>query len=119
VDPAEVASTPAAYQRFVQGSKAEFGLVQQGCIAAPCGWFSDRSLCYLASGRPVVVQDTGFGHWLPTGDGVFAFSTVDEAVEAIDAINSDYERHSRAARELAEEYFDSDKVLLRLTELAA
>lgn len=114
LDPAAVASTPAAYQRFVQGSKAEFGLVQQGCIVAPCGWFSDRSACYLASGRPVLAQDTGFGRWMPTGEGVFAFDDEDAALAAIDSLNADYARHARAARELAEEHFDSDKVLRRL-----
>jgi hypothetical protein len=116
LDPMEIASTPNAYQRFIQGSKAEFGLVQQGCIVAPCGWFSDRSVCYLASGRPVIAQDTGFARWLPTGEGVFAFADEEGAVAAIDALNADYARHARAARELAEEHFDSDKVLSRVLE---
>ena len=119
VDPATVSATPDAYRRFVQGSKAEFGLVQQGCVTMPCGWFSDRSICYLASGRPVVAQETGFSRWLPTGEGLFAFSTEDEALVAIEELNRDYPRHSAAARELAEEYFDSDKVLSRLLEAVA
>jgi hypothetical protein len=116
LDAATVAATPDTYRSFVQGSKAEFGLVQQGCSTMPCGWFSDRSACYLASGRPVVAQETGFSHWLPAGEGVFAFSTEDQALEAIEELSSDYPRHSRAARALAEEYFDSDKVLTRLLE---
>jgi hypothetical protein len=119
VDPAAVAATPDMYRMFIQGSKAEFGLVQQGCLTMPCGWFSDRSACYLASGRPVVAQDTGFGHWLPTGDGVFAFSSSGEAVEAIERLNADYRHHSRAARTVAEEYFESDKVLARLLEVVS
>lgn len=116
VDPAEVAGTPNAYRRFIQGSKAEFGLVKQGCVAAPCGWFSDRSACYLASSRPVVAQETGFSRFLPTGKGLFAFETEDEAVAAIEEIRGDYERHAAAARAIAEEHFDSDRVLTKLLE---
>jgi hypothetical protein len=114
VDPAEVASTPARYQRFVQGSKGEFGLAKSGYVASRCGWFSDRSACYLASGRPVVAQDTGFGRYLPTGEGLLAFETTEQAVAAIERLNRDYAGHCRAARALAESYFNSDKVLTRL-----
>ncbi len=78
------------------------------------GWFSDRSVCYLAAGRPVVTQETGFCKRIPTGEGLFAFSTMEEAVAAIDAINADYEGHCRAAREIAVEYFDSDRLLRAL-----
>ena len=80
------------------------------------GWFSDRSATYLAAGRPVVTQDTGFGDFLPTGRGLFAFSAIDDVVEAVEAINADYASHSRAAADLAREYFDSDVVLSRLLE---
>jgi glycosyltransferase involved in cell wall biosynthesis len=80
------------------------------------GWFSERSACYLAAGRPVVVQDTGFGTVLPLGEGLFAFNTTDEALAAFEAIASDYERHSRAAREIAEEYFRAEKVLARMLD---
>jgi hypothetical protein len=111
VDPADVAATPGQYQSFVQGSRAEFGLAKSGYVASRCGWFSDRSACYLASGRPVVAQDTGFTRHLPTGEGLFAFNTVDDAAAAIEVMNGDYPRHCRAARALAEEYFGSDKVL--------
>jgi glycosyltransferase involved in cell wall biosynthesis len=114
VDPAQVAATPEDYRRFIQGSKAELGLVKHGCLAAPCGWFSDRSVCYLASGRPVVAQETGFSRLLPTGEGLFAFETEEGALQAIEALNHDYPRHARAARALAEQHFDSDKVLSRL-----
>jgi len=119
VDPASVAATPGAYRSFIQGSKAEFGLVKQGCIAAPCGWFSDRSACYLASGRPVIAQETGFSRYLPTGEGLFAFATEDEALAAIEEIRSDYGRHAAAARAIAEEHFDSDRVLARLLDRVA
>ena len=114
VDPARVADTPARYQAFIQGSKAEFGLAKHGYVAARCGWFSDRSVCYLASGRPVIAQDTGFSRFLPTGEGLLAFDTLEEAVERIEAVRRDYPRHRRAARALAEGYCDSDQVLTRL-----
>ena len=113
-DPAAVAGTPADYRAFVQGSWAEFGLAKLGYVASRCGWFSDRSLCYLASGRPVIAQDTGFGTWLPTGAGLFAFSTADDVAAAVDALHADYPRHRRAAREIAEAIFDSDRVLPEL-----
>lgn len=116
VDPARVASTPGDYQRFVRGSKAEFGIAKSGYVVARCGWFSDRSICYLASGRPVVAQETGFGRFLPTGEGLFSFETSDEALASIEALNSDYARHARGARAIAEDHFDSDKVLGRLLE---
>jgi hypothetical protein len=111
LDPAEVAGTPRRYQQFLQGSKAEFGIAKSGYVASRCGWFSDRSACYLASGRPVLAQETGFSRFLPTGAGLFAFATQDDVLTALEAINGDYGRHARAARALAEEYFDSDRVL--------
>jgi hypothetical protein len=114
LDPLEVAGTPAAYRGFVQGSKAELGIAKSGYVESGCGWFSDRSVCYLASGRPVVAQETGFSKFVPTGEGLFAFETVDDAIEAIEELRGDYERHRRAARALAEDVFDSDKVLSRL-----
>jgi hypothetical protein len=80
------------------------------------GWFSDRSACYLAAGRPVITQDTGFGRFLPTGAGLFAFNTMEEILAAFEAINSDYEKHSQAARALGEEYFRAETVLARLIE---
>lgn len=116
LDPSKVASTPALYREFISGSKGEFGIAKSGYVASRCGWFSDRSVCYLASGRPVIAQDTGFGSYLPTGDGLFAFDTIESAVASIDAMNSDYTHQCRAARKLAEDYFDSRKVLTRLLE---
>jgi hypothetical protein len=114
LDPAVVAGTPWDYRAFVQGSWGELGIAKSGYVAASCGWFSDRSVCYLASGRPVVAQDTGFGAWLPNGDGVLAFRTSREAAAALDDVRADYERHRRAARGIAEQHFHSDTVLTRL-----
>lgn len=114
LDPAAVAHTPDAYGAFVRGSWAEFGLAKSGYAAAACGWFSDRSVCYLASGRPVLALDTGFGADIPAGEGLLAFSTVEEAAAGVHALRSAYERHRRAARALAEDLFDSDRVLRRL-----
>jgi hypothetical protein len=113
-DPAAVAGTPDAYQQFVSASKGELGIAKAGYVASRCGWFSDRSACYLAAGRPVVAQETGFSQFMPTGEGVFAFATATEAAAAIATVNGDYRRHADAARALAEAYFDSAKVLARL-----
>jgi hypothetical protein len=111
VNPAEVARTPDDYQRFVQGSWAEFGLAKSGYAVSDSGWFSDRSACYLASGRPVIAQDTGFGRRLPTGEGLFAFATADDVLAAIEALEADYTRNREAAREIAVAHLDSDRVL--------
>jgi hypothetical protein len=116
LDPAEVAATPEDYRRFVAGSWAEFGLAKSGYAVSGSGWFSDRSACYLASGRPVIAQDTGFGRRLPTGAGLFAFATADDVVAAIEELDRDYKRHRVAARELAEEHLESDRVLGSLLE---
>jgi hypothetical protein len=95
----------------VQGSAAEFSAAQGIYVETQCGWFSDRTVRYLASGKPALVQDTGFSRNLPTGEGLIAFRTLDEAVAGVRSIVSDYQCHSLAARAIAEEYFDSDKVL--------
>jgi len=116
LNPAQVAGSPTAYREFIQQSRAEFGIAKSGYVASRCGWFSDRSVCYLASGRPVVAQETGFSRFLPTGNGLFAFRTSEDVLAAIDAIRADYRRHCEAARALAEAYFASDKVLARLLE---
>ena len=116
IDPAHVTSTPDRYRSFVQGSKGEIGVAKSGYATSRCGWFSDRSVCYLASGRPVVTQETGFSRFLPTGEGLFAFETTDQARAGVDAVARDYPRHSRAARAIAEEYFDSSRVLPQLLE---
>jgi len=113
-DPSEVASTPSRYQCFIQSSRAEFGIAKSGYVASRCGWFSDRSVCYLASGRPVLAQDTGLAEHYPVGEGLLTFDSLDEAVAGVRAINCDYARHCKAAREVAEACFDSDIVLARL-----
>jgi hypothetical protein len=114
IDPAVAAATPTAYQRFVQSSLAEIGIAKSGYVVSNCGWFSDRSACYLASGRPVVAQDTGFGAVLPTGLGLLAFSDARTAVDAADDVCGRYDAHRAAARSIAEEHLDSDRVLTRL-----
>ena len=116
LDPADVAATPDDYQRFVQGSWAEFGLAKLGYAVAGSGWFSDRSACYLASGRPVLAQDTGFGRRLPTGAGLLAFSDADDVVAGLEELDIDYEHHRAAARQIAEEQLGSDRVLGSLLE---
>jgi hypothetical protein len=102
------------YPAYFRGSRAEFTVAKDMNVRLRSGWFSERDACYLASGKPVVAQDTGFGKILPTGEGLFAFSTVAEAVAAIDQINSDYPRHCLGARAIAEEYFEAGKVAARL-----
>ena len=116
VDPLRAAGTPAKYRTFVSGSHAEIGIAKSGYIAARSGWFSDRSACYLAAGRPVLAQDTGFGAVLPTGEGLLPFTTDEDALAGLDAIEADYSRHRQAARALAERHFDSDRVLTRLLD---
>jgi hypothetical protein len=118
VPPAAVASTPGAYRRYIQGSDAELMVAKQMYVATRGGWLSERSLCYLASGRPVVAQDTGFGECHPAGEGLLAFGTLDEALGAVEAVRADPVRHSAAARELARERFCSDRVLSRLLDRA-
>lgn len=106
----EVASTPEAYRAYVQGSRGEWSAAKPSCMRFQNAWVSDRTLCYLASGKPVVVQDTGPSTFLPGDEGMFRFTTLAEAAAALEAVNSDYERHARAARELAETRFDAKKV---------
>jgi hypothetical protein len=107
-----------SYREFIAGSTAEFSAAKDQNVRFCTGWFSDRSATYLAAGRPVVVQDTGFDVALPTGEGILAFRTADEAVAAIGEVTSDYARHSRAARDVAEAYFGAEMILARLLEEA-
>jgi hypothetical protein len=116
VDPRAAATTPQRYQAFIRGSWGELGIAKSGYVEARCGWFSDRSACYLASGRPVIAQDTGFGEHLPTGRGLLSFRNADDAVAAVASVRADYPGHRRAARAIAEESLDSDRVLPRLLE---
>lgn len=114
VDPELAAGSPASYRRYIQGSRGELGVAKSGYVEGRCGWFSDRSACYLASGRPVIAQETGFSEILPVGAGLFAFEAADDIEAALDEVAGDYERHRRAARQIAEEHFDSDRVLSSL-----
>lgn len=107
---------PQVYQQYIQQSRGEFSVAKHGYVAAHSGWFSERSAGYLASGRPVVLQDTGFSEWLPTGTGVLAFRSPGEALEGIEEVCRDHPRHCRVAREVATEYFDSSVVLPALLE---
>ena len=116
LDPAHLAETPDAYRDFVAGSMGELSVAKSGYVAGRSGWFSDRSACYLASGRPVVAQDTGFSDHLPVGGGLLAYDDVDGAVDALTSVTADYARHAEAARDLAEEHFDSGRVLGGLLE---
>ncbi len=106
------------YRAFIQGSRAEFTVAKDQNVRLRSGWFSDRSACYLAAGRPVITQDTAFGNVLPTGKGLFAFHDLDDVLAAVDAIESDYEGNRRAAREIAAEYFDAERVVASLLERA-
>jgi hypothetical protein len=116
LNPRATAATPESYRQFIQGSKAEFGIAKSGYVVSRSGWFSDRSACYLASGRPVIAQNTGFSRFLPAGEGLFAFDTMEDVLASIEHLRSDYARHTRAARAIAEEYFDANRVLNRVLE---
>jgi hypothetical protein len=117
-NPLEPTRDPWTYQRYIQTSKAEFTVAKHGYVVTYGGWFSERSAAYLASGRPVITQETGFSEWLPSGSGVLSFSTPEEAAVAIEDVNARYESHCKAARGVAEEHFDARKVLPRLIECA-
>ena len=115
-DPLAVAGGPDAYRGFIAGSRAELMVAKALYTETRSGWISDRSACYLASGRPVLASDTGFDAALPSGEGLLSFADLDDAVAGVERIEADWERHARAARELAEVYLDSDRVLARLLE---
>jgi hypothetical protein len=118
VSPADVCGDLDAYRSYIQTSRGEWSVAKQGYVAGRSGWFSCRSACYLAAGRPVVVQDTAFGAAIPTGVGVVAFATPDQAAAAVKEVDENYDRHARASREIAEAYFDSALVLTRLVDEA-
>jgi hypothetical protein len=114
VDAHAFTESPWPYRDYVRASAGELSVAKDQNVRLHTGWFSERSACYLAAGRPVVTQDTGFSDVLPTGEGLFAFTTTDEALAALEAIDADYQRHSRAAREIAEACFGAETVLARL-----
>jgi hypothetical protein len=119
VDPAAVAADPKSYRRYIQGSSAELMVAKEIYVETRSGWFSERSLAYLASGKPVLAQDTGFAERYPTGEGLLAFNGLEEARAGVEAICAEPERHAHAAREVAAEHFESGKVLGRLLEAVA
>jgi hypothetical protein len=104
------------YRRFLQNSKGEFTVAKDQYVRLHTGWFSDRSACYLAAGRPVITQETGFTDLYGGAHGLFAFSSLEEIREAVQAINADYALHSKAAREIAREHFEATKVLASLLD---
>ena len=114
----EVAATPQMYAAYIRGSRGEFSCAKRSCMVFQNAWISDRTLCYLASGKPVVVQNTGPSSFLPDGEGMFRFSTAAEAADAFAAINANYERHCRAAREIAEAHFDARRSLETILNVA-
>ncbi len=107
---------PWPYRDYILSSRGELTVAKDQNVRLRSGWFSERSACYLAAGRPVITQDTGFGDHLPTGEGLFAFRTIEEVVEAFAAIEADYPRHCAAARAIAEEYFRAETVLAKLLD---
>jgi hypothetical protein len=115
--PQMVIADSVAYSNYISSSEGEFSCAKGLYVGTKCGWFSDRSSCYLAAGRPVVVQDTGFQKLLPTGNGLFAVNSVEEAAEAIRSIKKDYTHHAKSAREIALEHFDSTRILSKMLEI--
>jgi hypothetical protein len=103
-----------SYPDYFRRSRAEFTVAKDQNVRLRSGWFSERDACYLASGKPVIAQDTGFGKILPTGEGLFAYTTIEEALEAVAAVNSDYRRHCEAARAIAVDCFGAEQVAARL-----
>lgn len=116
VDPLTVSTDPWRYRDYVRGSRGEFTVAKDMNVRLRSGWFSDRAVCYLAAGRPVVEQDTGFGDVLPLGPGLHAFRTVEDAANAVRLIEADYARARTHATEVAREYFAAEKVLRRLLQ---
>jgi hypothetical protein len=114
VNPSEVCPDLDSFRAYTETSKGEWGVAKNGYVRGESGWFSERSARYLAAGRPVVVQETGFSDVLPVGEGILPFTTLDEAARAIREVERDYDRHAGAARAIAEQHFDSDRILARL-----
>jgi len=113
-----VAGSPDAYRRYIRRSRGEFACAKRSCMEFQNAWVSDRTLCYLASGKPAVVQHTGPSRYLPDAEGLFRFHTIEGAAESLAAMNADYEHHCRAARALAEAHFDARKVTARILEVS-
>lgn len=116
VEPETVADDWLSYRNFIRSSQAEWSIAKHGYVEARTGWFSGRSVCYLASGLPVILQNTGWDEYLPSGKGLLTFSNLEESVGAVNQVFSHYEQHSLAARNLAETYFDAKKVCADLMD---
>ena len=114
----EISSTPRDFQHYIQGSKGEFSCAKPSCVRLQNAWISDRTLCYLASGKPAVIQHTGPSRFLPDSAGIFRFRDIKEAALSLDKVAEDYDQQCLLARQLAEEYFDSRKVVGRVLERA-
>ena len=117
ITPAELRnhrSADLSRRDFIRRSRAELTVAKDQNVRLRSGWFSERDACYLASGKPVVAQETGFSKFLPTGEGLFAFTDRDEALAAVEEVNGDYRRHAEAARRVAEEHFEATAVAGRL-----
>lgn len=119
VDPGTTTASPEDYREFVHRSRGEIGIAKEGYVVARTGWISDRTACFLAAGRPVVIQDTGGVHLLPDCDGFIRFRTVDDAIDGLHTVDRDWTGHSRGARALAEQRFAHDIVVPTLLEVAA
>jgi hypothetical protein len=116
VDGLEASKTPNQYQTFISTSRGEFATAKHVYVAMRSGWFSCRSACYLASGRPVVIQNTAISRVIPTGLGIMTFTNIEEAIAAINEVETNYEKHSKASFELVEEFFNSDRILKKLID---
>jgi hypothetical protein len=114
----DVTATPQDYAAYIRSSRGEFSCAKPSCLLLRNAWISDRTICYLASGKPAVVEYTGASRFLPDAEGLFRFRSLDEAARMLEAAESEYERHSRAARTLTEEHFDARKVVTRVLEKA-
>ena len=114
----DVSGNVQTYKSYITQSRGEFSVAKNAYVKTRSGWFSDRSVCYLAAGLPVILQDTGFTDWLPSGNGVLAFSSLEEAVNCLVQVNADYLRHRRAASEIAENFFSYRVVIPKILETA-
>lgn len=117
-DSIEISKDVDRYRNYIQQSRGEFTVARDQYVRPNTGWFSDRTACYLAAGRPVITQETGFSKFLSSGKGLFGFSNMDDILRAVDAIESDYKGHCAAAREVAAEFFDAEKVVGSLMQRA-
>jgi hypothetical protein len=117
-DAHEVGATPWDYRRYIQQSLGEFSCAKPSCVRLQNAWISDRTLCYLASGKPAVVQHTGPSRFLPDAAGLFRFRGVEDAARCLENVMADYERQCRLARALAEEFFDARNVVKSVMERA-